>query len=37
MNEKLQKCHQQIICKHSIKILLGILKAISSQNDPKKH
>ena len=36
MNQKLQKCHQHIFCKHSVKILQGNRKAIFSQKDTKK-
>ena len=37
MNQKLQKCHQYVFCKHLVKNLQGILEAIFSQNDPRKH
>ena len=35
MNQKLQKFHQHTFCKHSVKVLPGILKVIFSQNDTK--
>ena len=31
MNQKLQKFHQHTFCKHSVKVLPGILKFIFSQ------
>ena len=36
MNQKLQRCHQHIFCKHSVKILQGIRKVIFSRNRIKK-
>ena len=35
MNQKLEKYFQHIFCKHSLKSLKGILKAIFSQNNTK--
>ena len=37
MNQKLQKCHQHIFRKHLVKVLLGILEAIFSRINTKKH
>lgn len=37
MNQKLQNSHQHIFCKHLVKILQDILKAIFSQSDTNKH